>query len=88
MYTDAKRSFNYLHFRGTEIKKIDIKTPTSSLLSPASSHFFAVLFRFSAFLPVIESFAPSLANSTAVDAPIPALAPINARSYPREYHVQ
>ena len=81
MYTDA--DFLLFSLSGYGNQKIDVKIPTSSLLSPASSHFFAVLFRFSAFLPVIESFAPSLANSIAVDAPIPVLAPIKPRNHPR-----
>lgn len=41
------------------------------------SHSSAVLDKFSTFLPVIATSAPSLQNNMAVPAPIPELAPEN-----------
>ena len=49
--------------------------PTSFSFRPASMHFCVVFFSFSTFRPVIATFTPCLANSTAVAAPRPELPP-------------
>ena len=54
---------------------IYFKLLTFSLVGLASSHFWAIFFKFSSLRPVMATLAPFLAKCTAVPAPIPELAP-------------
>ncbi|GMS94315.1 hypothetical protein PENTCL1PPCAC_16490, partial [Pristionchus entomophagus] len=56
----------------------------SSCLAPACRHCFLVSWNEVAFLPVIMTFAPCLANRTAVPRPIPFDEPLTMTTLPEK----